>query len=92
MSRPRRDRPPHVDRQAFAIPFVEDRQGPKATSVIEGIRHEVERPRLIQDRWGHERAPHSMGDAPFRTSGQIEPQRAVHAMNPLVVPRIAFES
>ena len=73
------------------MPFVEDRQGPKAPSVIEGIRHEVERPRLIQDRWGHERAPHPMREAPFRASWQIEPQRAVHAMHPLVVPPIAFE-
>ena len=56
------DRPTHVDGQTFAIALIDDRQGPKAASVIQRIRHEVERPRLVQDRWGHERSPHPVGE------------------------------
>ena len=82
---PGRDRSAHVDRQAFAVPFVDDGQGSKATPVIERVRHEVERPRLVQDRWGHERAAHPPWDATGR------PARQVHAMHALMVPGSTLE-
>ena len=88
---PSRDRPPHVDGQAFTIPFVDDGERSKAASVRKDVSHEIERPGLVQHRWNHERVPHPVWDAAFRPAGQIEPYGAVHAMHPFVIPRVALQ-
>ena len=89
---PIRNRPADLDRQTFAIPFVHDGQRPKPAAVIQRVGHEVERPRLIQDGKRHQRLPNPAGHPALGAARQVQPQAAIHAMHPLVVPRRTFEA
>ena len=88
---PTRERHAHRNLQPFPIPFIDDRQQPDATAVVERLRHEIERPGLVQYRRRREWLPDPSRHPPGRPSRQIEPQRAVHAMHVLVVPGPAFD-
>jgi hypothetical protein len=80
------DRRPDLDRQGLPIALVEHVEGPEAAAVVEGIRHEIQGPGLVEARRRHQRLAKAHRDPPLRAPGQIQPQGAVHAMHPLVVP------
>ena len=61
-------------------------------SAVQDVCHEIERPGLIQSRWRRERLSESMRDATLRPPGQIQPQRAVHAMHAFVIPGTALRA
>ena len=87
----RRNRRADLDRQAFSIPFVQDVERPKPPPAIERVVHEVDRPDLIESRRRDQRLAKPRRHPPPRPPRQIQPERAVHAMHPLVIPRMAVE-
>jgi hypothetical protein len=86
-----RQRQAHRDLQSLTVAFIDHRQQPYATAVVERLRHEIERPGLVQHRRRRERLADPPRHPPGRSSRQIEPQRAVHAVHVLVVPGPAFD-
>src|SRR5262245_52374550 len=81
-----RDRGCHLDRQDLAVPFVDHVQGPDLPPAVECIRHEVERPNLIQSRRRRQRLPQSCRHPSPRAPGQMELERAIDSTHTLVVP------
>ena len=67
------------------------RQDAKPPALIEGVRHDVERPRVVQHGRRGPRLPQSLGHARLRPSGQVQPQGAIHAMHPFVIPPMALQ-
>jgi len=47
---------------------------PKAAAVVQGVRHEIERPGLVEARGCDEGLAEARGDTPARAPRQIEPQ------------------
>ena len=56
--------------------------------MIEGIGHEIQRPRLIEARRREQGLAEARREAPFRPPRQIEPERAVHPVHALVIPSL----
>src|SRR6266849_1526326 len=77
---------PDLDRESLPIAFVEDVEGPKPAAVVERVGHEIEGPGRVQARWREQGLAEARREAPFRPPRQIEPERAVHSMHPLVIP------
>ena len=71
----------HRNLQALPIPFVDDRQQPDASAVVERLAHEVERPGAVQYRRRGQRLSHPTWHAPRGPARQIQAQRTVHAMH-----------
>ena len=85
------DREADLDREGLAVPLVQDVERPEAPAVVERVAHEIERPDLVEHRRGDERLAQPRRHPTFRAPRQIQAQRAVHAMDPLVVPRVPVE-
>jgi hypothetical protein len=77
------------NRQGLAIAFVHHVQGAKRAPCVEGILHEVERPHLVLHDRRHQGLPRDRREPAFVTPGEIQPQLAVHAPAPLVIPPVA---
>ena len=87
----RRDRRADLDRERFPVRLVEDVECAEAASAVERILHEIEGPDPVEGGGRQERLAQARRDAPLRPPRQIEPQRAVHPMDPFVVPRVPEE-
>jgi len=77
--------------EGFAVAFIQHVQRAEAPPVVEHIVHEVERPGVIELRWGVERLLHPLWKPALRAPRQVEPQRAIHAMYALPVPPVPIE-
>src|SRR5438034_3061304 len=86
-----RDRRSHFDREGFAIALVDDVEGPKVAAVVEGIGHEIERPRLVEPRRRDKRLAEACREASLRAPRQIESERTVHAVYAFVIPPVPRE-
>src|SRR5690606_10205603 len=76
----------------FAVAFVDDREQPHPAVVVQGVAHEVQGPGVIELGRRVQRLTHALRDTATRTPRQIEPQSAVHAMHPLVVPCLTLRA
>src|SRR6266478_6269953 len=81
-----RNRRPDLDGEALPIALVNHVERPEAPAVVEGIDHEIEGPDLVEPGRRHQGLAQARRDPPLRAPGQIQPQGAVDAMDPLVVP------
>lgn len=79
-----------LDREAFVIAFVENRQAAKPLTAIERVGHVIDGPRAIERRRRDQWLTYSRGQASLRAPWQIQAQRAVHAMHVFVIPSISL--
>ncbi len=84
------DRRAHLDCETHPIPFVDHVQGPEPPATIERVVHEVERPHLVQACGRDQDLPKARRYPAARPPWEIQAQRAVHAMDALVIPRVAI--
>ena len=55
------------------------------------VVHEIERPDLIEPPWGDHRLAKARRHPASRAPRQIQAQRPIHAVHPLVIPRVAVK-
>ena len=77
------------DGERFAIPLVQDVEPAIGATRVERVAHEIHRPRVVQSRRRREREHVAFRQALLGASRLIEAQRAVHAVDALVIPRLS---
>ena len=83
-----RERRSDDDVERFAIAFIDDGQRGDPPPVIQGVAHQLHRPRLIQRARRLQRQSHPLRHTSHCASRQVEAQCAVYAMHALVIPRL----
>ncbi len=79
----------HFDGQGLSHTFIQNIEGPKPSTAVQAITHEIHRPHHVRCRDHLQRLPEPNGEPSLRPAGQIQPQMAIHAPEPFVIPPMA---
>jgi hypothetical protein len=79
------DRVRHFDPEHLAIAFVDEIECPERSPAVERIRHEVQRPDLVQSAGSCQGLTDACRQAPLGSARKIELHGAVHPMQAFVV-------
>ena len=75
----------------FPHAFIQNVQGPKPSSAVQRVTHEVHRPHGIRLRDDDEGLTAPNREPLLRPTWQIQPELAVHSPQPFVIPGMAIE-